>query len=63
MNCLLALTHFKSMFYFYTPWKYKTHRFFDVFKKYGNGTLGWKWLVKVKLNDFMNGYLSLSAVI
>ena len=44
MNCLLALTHFKLVFHFYTPSKQKKHRSFDVFKKYGNVTLaeiGW----------------------
>ena len=32
MNRLLALTHFKSMFHFYTPREHKKHlRFLDVF--------------------------------
>ena len=53
MNCLLALTHFKSMFQFYTPWEHKKRGFFSEV---------WKWNIGLKLarlilNNFMNGYL------
>ena len=56
MNCLLALlTHFKSIFHFYTPWKHKKN-IFSCFQEV------WKWnsglkLVKAILNNFLNGYL------
>ena len=54
MNCLLALTRFKWMFHFYISWEHKKHRLFDCFRRFGN--IGLK-LVKVMLNNFMNGYL------
>ena len=56
MNCLLVLTHFKSMFYFYTQWEHKKPEVFWCFREV------WKWnidlkLVKIILNNFINGYL------
>ena len=56
MNCLLALTHFKSMFHFYTPWEHKKPEVSWGFQEVWKWNIGLK-LVEVILNNFMKGYL------
>ena len=46
------LTHFSSALHCFTPWKHqKTFRLSDVFRGYGNATLGWNGLTSLEASQ------------
>ena len=48
----LIVTHFKSMFHFYTCKHWKLHWFLDIFRVYRNKTMSWNRLIELKRYKF-----------